>query len=70
MLGPSSTPRERGTGLGLALSQRIAEDHHGTLEVESEEGHGTTMRVTLPATNATPPDPPALGASPGGPAPK
>lgn len=58
VLEPFFTTRERGTGLGLALSQRIAEDHHGTLEVHSEEGHGTTMRVTLPATTPTPPTPP------------
>lgn len=58
VLEPFFTTRERGTGLGLALSHRIAADHHGTLAIESEEGRGTTLRVTLPTTTATPPDPP------------
>jgi signal transduction histidine kinase len=37
-----------GTGLGLPLSKRLAELHGGTLELESEVGRGTTVRVTFP----------------------
>ncbi|MBK8481914.1 MAG: HAMP domain-containing histidine kinase [Proteobacteria bacterium] len=54
VLEPFFTTRERGTGLGLALSQHVAEDHGGTLEVHGDEGRGTTIRVTLPAAGAAP----------------
>lgn len=39
---------EKGTGLGLAICRRIVEQHLGTLEIESEVGRGTTVRMTLP----------------------
>jgi PAS domain S-box-containing protein len=38
----------KGTGLGLAICRRIVQQHHGTLEVESRIGAGTTVRITLP----------------------
>ncbi|HEV2161069.1 MAG TPA: ATP-binding protein [Stellaceae bacterium] len=37
-----------GVGLGLPLSQRLAELHGGRLQVESTVGRGTTVSVTLP----------------------
>lgn len=37
-----------GTGLGLALVKSIVEAHHGTIRVESEEGHGSTFTVCFP----------------------
>ena len=47
---PFLTTKEtgRGVGLGLAISHSILERHHGSIEVESEFGRGTTFTVTLP----------------------
>ena len=46
---PYFTAREGGTGLGLALVQRIVQAHRGSIHVESVVGLGTTFRVDLPA---------------------
>jgi signal transduction histidine kinase len=37
-----------GAGLGLAIAQRIAEQHGGEIQVESELGRGSRFTVTLP----------------------
>jgi signal transduction histidine kinase len=38
-----------GTGLGLAIVRHVAENHGGTVTVESELGLGSTFEVRLPA---------------------
>ncbi len=37
-----------GTGLGLSIARKIAEDHHGYIDLQSEENKGSSFRVTLP----------------------
>jgi len=49
-LDSSLTRRHEGTGLGLALTKRLAELHGGTISVESEENQGSVFRVWLPLT--------------------
>ena len=48
---PFFTRKGAGTGLGLSITQRIIEEHHGTLTVESDGSTGTTFRITLPLDN-------------------
>jgi len=44
-----STKGSKGTGLGLPVTQKIIEEHKGRLDVESQEGQGTTFTICLPA---------------------
>ena len=50
---PFFTTKNEGTGLGLSLSYAIIKDHQGDIEVESEEGRGTTFRIKLPRVTET-----------------
>lgn len=49
------TTKSRGTGLGLAITRKVVEGHGGHVEVESQPGAGTTVRITLPLSGAAPP---------------
>jgi len=45
---PFFTTKAGGTGLGLSISYGIVREHHGTVDVESREGLGTTFTLTFP----------------------
>ena len=49
VLEPYFTLKPGGTGLGMALTRRIIEDHKGAIRIESKEGIGTTVTIELPA---------------------
>ena len=46
----TTKPVGQGTGLGLAISYKIVQAHHGHIEIDSEVGKGTEMRVVIPRT--------------------
>jgi signal transduction histidine kinase len=46
----TTKPPGKGTGLGLAISLRIMETFHGSINVESTEGKGSTFAITLPVS--------------------
>ena len=47
----------KGTGLGLAICRRVVQEHHGTIQILSEIGNGTTVRLVWPVQNGTNADP-------------
>ena len=44
----SHTREQEGTGIGLSLTKELVELHKGKIEVESEEGKGTTFIISIP----------------------
>ena len=49
----TTKPVGSGTGLGLSISYGIVLKHHGTINVESVPGRGTTLRIELPINQPT-----------------
>jgi two-component system sensor histidine kinase HydH len=49
---PFYTTKDKGTGLGLAVINKIVTDHHGTITVASVTGSGSTFTVRLPIKGA------------------
>jgi len=45
---PYYTTKSEGTGLGLLIVQRIVREHGGMIDVESDAGRGTTVRIKFP----------------------
>ncbi len=46
---PFFTTKDNGTGLGLATVYQIMQEHEAFIEVQSDEGEGTTFRLSFPA---------------------
>jgi signal transduction histidine kinase len=49
-----STKGSKGTGFGLAVTQKIVKEHSGNIEVSSKPGEGTTFRICLPKERLKP----------------
>jgi two-component system nitrogen regulation sensor histidine kinase GlnL len=45
---PFFTTKDHGLGLGLAICHQILEQHRGAIDIQSEEGHGTTVTCFVP----------------------
>ena len=51
-----STKGSKGTGLGLAVTNRLVTDHGGRMEVASEPGKGSTFTMVFPRSDSSPPE--------------
>jgi len=40
--------KKHGTGLGMSIVKKVIDDHKGTIEIESEQGKGTSIIIKLP----------------------
>jgi two-component system, NtrC family, sensor histidine kinase HydH len=49
---PFFTTKPSGTGLGLSICHELVQAHGGSIQVHSEEGRGTNVRITIPTSHA------------------
>jgi signal transduction histidine kinase len=46
---PFFTTKPSGTGLGLSISHELVRAHGGDIRIDSQEGRGTSVKITIPA---------------------
>ena len=53
VMEPFFTTKEegKGTGLGLAICRRIVQEHNGSIQISSQQGKGTSVRILLPVAS-------------------
>jgi two-component system sensor histidine kinase AtoS len=61
IFNPFFTTKDTGTGLGLALTNKIVEDHAGTIDYRQTASGGAMFRITLPLVPEPAPDIPDGG---------
>jgi len=49
---PYFTLKKGGTGLGMAITKKVVEDHHGEIRVTSRAGEGTMVSILIPAAES------------------
>ena len=47
---PFFSKKSQGTGLGMAIAKKVIEAHGGEINIRSQPGHGTEVRIELPFT--------------------
>jgi len=50
----TTKPEGQGTGLGLSTVLMVVERHHGTIDYTTQQGTGTTFRISLPTMPVVP----------------
>jgi signal transduction histidine kinase len=50
---PFFTTKATGNGLGMSIVENVVREHMGSLDVQSEKGRGTTVRIWLPLVGRT-----------------
>jgi len=50
LFDPFYTTKQKGTGLGLYISQKILDEHEGSIEVDATLATGTAFVITLPVS--------------------
>jgi len=61
-----TTKGEQGTGMGLAASYGIIQEHEGDIDVASEPGEGTVFTLSFPSANESAPEPDEVEPEPTG----